>query len=71
MGCNGLLDPLVSASKQRRWQFEAERLGGDQVHDEVELGRLLDRNVGRFGPAQDLVDKVASVPEHSDGRPWC
>jgi len=27
--------------------------------DEIELGRLLNRNVGRLGPAQNLLDEVA------------
>ena len=42
---------------------EAKRLGGRQIDDEVELGRLLDRNVGRFRPAQNLVDKLGGAPE--------
>src|SRR5262249_21793573 len=39
------LDHLVRASEQRRRHIEAERLGGGQIDDEVELGWLLDRNV--------------------------
>ena len=42
---------------------EAERLGGVQVDDEIELGRLLDRDVGRLRPAQNLVDIVGGAPE--------
>ena len=42
---------------------EAERLGGRQIDDEIELGRLLDREVGRLRPAQNLVDIVGGAPE--------
>jgi hypothetical protein len=30
---------------------DAERLGGFEVDDELEFGRLLDRNIAGFGPA--------------------
>ena len=43
-------------SQKRRWQVEAERLRHDQVNDEVELGRLLDRKIGGLRPQQNLVD---------------
>src|SRR5262245_11281398 len=57
-----LLDHLVSAGEHARWNVEAERLGGHQIDDEVEFGRLLDRNVGRFRPAQNLVDMLGRTP---------
>src|SRR5262245_14013051 len=41
-----LFDQLVGAGEQRRRNFEAKRLGGRQVDDELELGRLHDRQVG-------------------------
>jgi hypothetical protein len=44
-----LFDHLIGAGKQHRRHLQAERLGGLQVEDEFELGRLLDREVGRFG----------------------
>jgi hypothetical protein len=37
---------------------KAECLGRSKIEDELELGRLLDREVGRLRPAQNLVDKV-------------
>ena len=54
-------DHLVGAGEQRRRHVEAERLRHDQVNDEVELGRLLDRKIGGLRPA-NLVDQVAGAP---------
>jgi hypothetical protein len=36
----GLVDQLVGAGKQRRWHLDAKDLGGRQIDDEIELGRL-------------------------------
>jgi hypothetical protein len=43
-----LLDHRVSGGQQRFRDGEAERLGGFEVDDEIEFGRLLDRQVGWF-----------------------
>jgi hypothetical protein len=48
-------DHLVGAGDERWRHFEGERLGGGQIDDEVELRRLLDRNVAWLRPAQNLV----------------
>ena len=60
IGCNDLLDHLVGAGDRRH--FQANRLRHDQVNDEVELGRLLDRKIGGLRPPQNLVDQVAGAP---------
>ena len=42
---------------------KAERLRGREVDDELELGRLLDRQVGGLRSTQNLVDIVTGAPE--------
>src|SRR5204863_6091452 len=49
-----LFDHLVGAGEQRLRHGEAERLGGLHIDDELELGRLLDGQVGRLRPREDL-----------------
>src|SRR5262245_29007834 len=41
-------DHLVGEQLYRVWHVEAECLGGLQVDDQLELGRLQDRQVGGF-----------------------
>ena len=57
-----LFNHRIGASEQRWWHRQAERLGGHQVDDQIELGRLLDWNVGRLCPAENPVDIVGGTP---------
>ena len=50
-------------SEERLGNCQAERLGGLEIDDQLELGRLLDRQVGRLRPSQNLVDIVGGAPE--------
>src|ERR1700745_2461075 len=54
---------LLRTQQERFWYSEAERLSGGAIDDEIELGRLLDWDVARLRPAQNLVDIVGGAPE--------
>src|SRR5262245_3966482 len=62
-------DHLVGAGEQRRRHVERERLCGGQIDDELELGRLLDWNIGRLCSAQHLVDDLGGASP-SVGEVW-
>src|SRR5262245_11477055 len=57
-----LFDHLVGAGEQGGRHRQTERLSCDQIDDQIEFGWLLDRNVGRFRPAQNLIDMLACAP---------
>jgi len=48
-----LLDHLIRPRQQSRRNREAERLGGLEVDDKLELRRLFDAEVGRFHALED------------------
>src|SRR5437867_10956497 len=54
-----LLNNLVCSQEQRLRNRQAERLGGLQVDDQLELRRLLDGQVGGLCAFQDLVDEIS------------
>ena len=60
-----LFDHLVGDGEKRGRNVEAECLGSRQIDDKIELRRLLDRDIGGFGSAQDLVEQLGGALEQS------
>ena len=57
-----LLYDLVGEIQHSRGDSQPDRLGGLQVDDEPEFGRLLNRQIGGLGAFQDLVDIAGCEP---------
>jgi hypothetical protein len=55
-GVARLLDYLIGAQEKRLGHRQAERLGGGQIDDKLEFGRLFDWDVTGLGPAKNLID---------------
>ena len=56
------LDHLVGAGEQRGRHGEAERPRGRKIDDQLELGRLHNRQVGRVGTLENAADVDAELP---------
>src|ERR1700722_2106002 len=60
--CGASFDHLVGKRQQRRWNFEAERLGGLEVDHELELIWSLYRKVARLLALEDAIDVARGQP---------
>src|ERR1700675_2359422 len=58
-----LFDHLIRALQERRGDREAERLGGLEIDDQLELLRLFDWKVGGLGALEDLVNVGGGAAE--------
>jgi hypothetical protein len=54
-------DHLVGAGEQSGWDFDADRLRGLEVNDQLELGRLQDGQFGRLGTVENAARVDASL----------
>src|SRR6516164_4885847 len=54
-----LFDHLVSAGEKGRRNLEAERLCDPEIDDQLELGRLLRRQIRWLGALEDLVHELS------------
>src|SRR5258706_3934620 len=54
-----IVDRLDGLREQRERHGEAQRLGGLHVDHQLELGRQLNRKIGRLGAFEDLIDVAA------------
>src|SRR6516162_6111803 len=55
-------DHLVGDREQLVWNLDAERLSGLEVNHQLELGRLLDRQIGRLRTSKYLVYEAYCAP---------
>jgi hypothetical protein len=55
-------DHLVGAGEDRLWNGEAEGSGGFEVENQLEFGRLFNRQFRRLGSLQDFVDIRGRAP---------
>jgi hypothetical protein len=58
---SSLFDHVVGAQQKRFRDRQPECFRDLEVDDQLEFRRLLDRQVGRLRPAQNLIDKVGRM----------
>src|SRR4051812_38602497 len=60
-----LLEELLSLSEDRGRDGQADRPSGRKIDDQLNVGWLLDGQIGRLSPLHDLVDVLhgTSIPD--------
>jgi hypothetical protein len=53
---------LVEAREQHRWNVEPQRLRGLEIDHKLELGRLLNRQVGGLLPLEGAINITGRLP---------
>jgi hypothetical protein len=61
-------DHLVGAGDERRRNSQAQSLGGFEIENKLEFGRLIHWEIARLRPAQNLVHVVCRVAEPTSPR---
>jgi hypothetical protein len=61
-----LFDDLIGAAGQGQRDGDAQRLGGLEVDEELDLGCLLDRQVRGLFALEDVIDITCRAPELVD-----
>jgi hypothetical protein len=71
-GERAILDDLVGSHENRLRDRQADCFGGPEVYDKLELGGLLDRQVGRFGAFEDWLSRTGAriLRASSGSREW-
>src|SRR5262245_46586215 len=62
-GAFHLLDHLVDAHQQRQRQLNAERLGSLEIDNQLELGRVLHRQIGRLAALENAINIERRSPK--------
>jgi hypothetical protein len=57
------LDGIVGGGQQRRGHVQAERPGGLEINHELKFCRQLDRQIGRLGAFDNLVNVAGCMAE--------
>jgi hypothetical protein len=58
-------DDLVGAGEDRLWDRKAERFRGLQIHDQLDRGGLIKRDVAWFGSAEHLAHLIHKLARQS------
>jgi hypothetical protein len=64
MGHHDLLDQLVGTNEERQWYFKPKYLRRPEVDEKLDLGRLLDGEIGGLRALEDPVNVKGSPAVH-------